>query len=336
MASPVRSARPIAISLGRDRRVVLREPLGTGASAIVHRAILESESKLRRAVAVKIFSRVSDEDERAFAAAIAEAAQRTACIAHPNVVSVLDVGIVRRAPFLVTELVEGVSLGRLLACYARRRVRPPLDVALFVAVEIGQALEGARTARDFDGVRLGVLHLGLAPSEVLLSFAGEVKVGDFELSLARGATSSIRNVGALETRLAYMAPEIASGEPGDARSDVFSFGVILRDLLVGPRFPRGVTSAEAVRLAREGYVHPACFRPDLPPELVAIVERALEIDPDARFPNAGAMGFELRRIALAMGVGDGRWFLARALQQELREETSEVTRELAPSQHPED
>jgi serine/threonine-protein kinase len=329
MPSPLRSAGSDVVALGDERRVLIGAVLGKGTSATVHRGILESESGLRRPVAVKVFAPVSSDDEAKLEGAIARTAQRAACIVHPNVVAVHDLGKHKGAPFVVTELVEGVPLPRLTSRYVERAVRPPLDVALFIAVEIGHALDGARRARDFHGVGLGVAHLGLAPNEVLLSWRGEVKVTDFELSLARAASSSVRNLREIKGRVSYMAPEVAAGDRGDARSDVFALGTMMREMFVGPRFPRGITSAEAVRLAREGYVHPVCFRPDLPPYLDAVLQRALEIDPEARFPHAGALVFELRRIALAMGVGDGRDFLRRTLQRELAEETSEVTREIA-------
>jgi serine/threonine-protein kinase len=328
MAAPTRSARTETLALGEKRRVALGTLVGRGTSAAVHRGILESETGFLRPVAVKIFAPISSDDEGAFDRAIARTAQRAACVAHPNVVAVYDVGKHEGAPFVVSELVDGVSLTCLASHYGARRVRPPLDVALFVAAEIGHALDGARRARDFHGIGLGMLHLGLTPSEVLLSFRGEVKVSDFELTLARAASSSVRNLSELKGRVGYLAPEVAVGERGDARSDVFALGIIMRELFVGPRFPRGIGSADAVRLAREGYIHPVTFRPDLPPGLGAIIARALEIDPDARFPHAGAMAFELRRVALAMGVGDGRYFLRRALQRELGGETSDVTREL--------
>jgi hypothetical protein len=94
---------------------------------------------------------------------------------------------------------------------------------------------------------------------------------------------------------------------------------------VGPRFPEGLSDADAIRLAREGYVRPLTFQPHLPPGLVGVIDRALEIDPDLRYPNACSMAFDLRREAFAMGVGDGRYFLRRTLEQECAEHPDEVT-----------
>jgi serine/threonine-protein kinase len=176
-------------------------------------------------------------------------------------------------------------------------------------------------------MQVGLLHLGLGPRKVLLGWRGEVKVTDFEASMARGASSGVRTLRAVGHRTATMAPEVALGARGDSRSDVFSLGIVLRELLVGPRFGPGVSNTEAVRLAREGFVQPIAFQPHLPETLVRIMLRALRLEPAERYPNASAMSFELRRAALALGVGDGRMFLRRALDREWGNDASEVTAE---------
>jgi serine/threonine-protein kinase len=176
-------------------------------------------------------------------------------------------------------------------------------------------------------MQLGMPHGGLTAREVLLSWRGEVKVSDFEVNTARGASSSVRSLRAVANRATTMAPEVAEGHPGDARSDVFSLGIMMRELLVGPRFPKDLTNTDAIRLARQGYVQPLCFQPHLPEALVEVINRALEVEPIDRYPNASAMAFDLRRITLSLGVGDGRWFLRRALDAEWGNDASEVTTE---------
>ena len=328
MAAPtVLHPRADLIEVGDDRRIRLLQLIGKGASSVVHQGLLEHRSGLSRLVAVKVFGTVSSEDADHVLANAARTASRAACVRHPNVVELYDFGQWRGQPYFVNELVEGVSLHGLLERYAEKSLRLPLDLALFIACEIGEALSGARTTRDHRGMQLGMLHLALGARKVLLGWRGQVKVTDFETSMAQLASSSIRNLRAVAHRTATMAPEVAHGHPGDARSDVFSLGVLLREMFVGPRFDRDVTNTEAVRLAREGFVQPMSFQPHLPDALVQILERALQIDPVDRYPNASAMAFELRRIALSMGVGDGRLFLRRALDRDFGNDTSEVTAE---------
>jgi len=315
------------IEVGDGKRVRLLQVLGQGASSVVHQGLLEQRSGLRRLVAVKVFANVASEDAEHVLELAAQTANRAACIRHPNVVEVYDFGQWRGQPYFINELVEGVSLHALLERYAAKSLRLPLDLALFIACEIGEALSGARTMRDHRGVQVGMLHLALGARKVLLGWRGEVKVTDFETSMTQMAASSIRNLRAVAHRTNTMAPEVAHGQVGDGRSDVFSLGVMLRELFVGPRFGRDVKNADAVRLAREGFVQPISFQPHLPAALLQVIDRALQIDPVDRYPNATAMAFELRRVALAMGVGDGRLFLRRALDREFGNDASEVTAE---------
>lgn len=322
------------IEVGDGRRVRLLQMLGQGASSVVHQALLEQRSGLRRLVAVKVFGNVASEDAEHVLELAARTATRAACIRHPNVVEVYDFGLWRGQPYFINELVEGVSLDLLLERYAEKSLRLPLDLALFIACEIGEALSGARTMRDHRGTQVGMLHLALGARKVLLGWRGEVKVTDFETSMAQLASSSIRHLRTVAHRTATMAPEVAHGQVGDARSDVFSLGVLLRELFVGPRFGRDVKNADAVRLARDGFVQPISFQPHLPATLLHVIERALRIDPVDRYPNASAMAFELRRLALAMGVGDGRLFLRRALDREFGNDASEVTAERPYSTSP--
>ena len=320
------------LEIGDGRHVRLLEVLGQGTSSVVHRGLLETSNGLRRLVAVKLFwSPASDEADEALARA-ATIASRAAAVRHPNVVEVHDFGQRAMQPFFVSELVEGVSLFALLERYVQKVRRLPLDLALFIGTEVAEALSGARTARDHRGLQVGMLHLGLGPRKVLLGWRGEVKVTDFETSMATLDSSGVRSIRAVTHRTATMAPEVALGAPGDSRSDVFSLGVLLRELLVGPRFARNVTSSEAMRLAREGFLQPMSFQPHLPEALVPIMTRALHNDPAERYPNASALLFDFQRIALALGVGDARTFLRGALDREFGSD-AEITSE-RPESHP--
>ena len=309
------------------RRAHLLAPLGRGSSSTVFRALLESSSGVERLVAIRLFGTISTEDADGTADRIATAARRNAAVRHPNIVELHDFGWRRTQPYFVSELVEGVSLATLLARYASTSRRLPLDVALFIASETAEALAGARIARDHHGRQLDLLHLALGPRKVLLGFSGQVKVVGFETSLATSASSSVRSLASVAHRTATMAPEVAMGESGDARSDVFSLGVLMREIFVAPRFAKAVSNHDAVRLAREGFIESVSFGPNLPEALATVIDRALALDPEERYPNANALASDLRRVALAMGVGDGRMFLRRVIEREWGNDT-EVTMEL--------
>lgn len=315
-----RPSRPVAdddatIPLGEERWVELERVLGWGDDATVYAASLRTAHGLARPVALKLFARTASEEREAVHARLVASACRVAAIDHPNVARVYECGEVDGHFFLVTELARGPNLGAFQDGFARRGRRVPLDLGLFIAAEVAEALSAARLTTGPDGVQLGVLHRALGPREVLLTMRGEVKVTDFEISGVRASTSSIRNLRGIGARLGTMAPEVVQGGEADARADVFSLGVLLRELFIGPRFPQGITSRQALRYAREGYVEPFSFQPNLPPGLVAAMERALAVEPEHRYPNATPLAADLRREAFALGVGDGRYFLRAALER---------------------
>lgn len=294
------------------RTLILGDVIGRGSLSTVTRGFVRGAHGLERAVAVKVFDALTADEDGA-PQRLREFARSVAGLTHPNLVAVEDLVLVDgNRPLVVTELVEGVSLSALCASYGATGGRVPLDVALFVGVEVAEALEAARTRSGRHGASTR-LHGGLSSREVLLSRHGEVKVSDFGLQSATSVASGIRSVSRMAQRAATMAPEIVCGGEPTPRSDVFSLGVLLWEMLVGPRFADGEGDPEILAQAREGYVHTGTFDPIFPSALRRLLRRAVDADPRKRFVHAGALGHELRRIALAMGVGDGRFFVRGAL-----------------------
>ena len=271
------------VDLGGGRKIELAEVLGRGEGSVVYAGVLSSAFGVRRRVAVKMFPSLSSDDAEVVAEALAVAAAKGACVEHPNVVRTYEFGFFYGQPHVVMERVDGVSLRTFLEHAVSGGRRVPLDLALYVGAEIAAALDGARTARGTDGVHLGLNHLALSASEVLLSWRGEVKVADFGYSSARAASSTVRSLRSVAKRVDTMSPEVARGRKGDARSDVFSLGLLVRELLVGPRFPRGMAHDEILSLARDGHILGRCIEPDLPGDLANILHRALQVDPDAKW-----------------------------------------------------
>jgi serine/threonine protein kinase len=318
------------IALPGRRKVTLLSELGRGASATAYRAILETDSFVRRPVVVKLFDLASSDEPDSALLALGRAAQRAAYVVHPNAVQTYEMALVGRShAAILTELVEGVTLERLVRGHARgergedapsqrfpKGKRIPLDLALFVTTEIAEALSGARMATTPEGSHAGIPHLDVSLHQVLLSFHGEVKLSDFALAHVALRGSRIRTIQSIPERWASVAPEVAQGRAGDARSDVFSLGILFREMLIGPRFGEDVSDADAVLHTRDGFVPPTFHELQLPPDVSAILRRALETDPSRRYSHATAMAYELRRVALSMGVGDGRMFLRNAIAEQ--------------------
>ncbi len=315
--------------------MTLVSELGRGVTATAYRGVLETDSFIRRPVAVKVFDLSSNEEPEAPLVALARAAQKAAYVLHPNAVQTYEMALVGRShAAVVSELVEGTTLERLVrgpggasGGGAGGPKRMPLDLALFVTTEIAEALSGARMATTPEGIHAGLAHLDVALHQVLLSFHGEVKLSDFGLAQVALWGSRVRAIQSISERWASVAPEVAQGRGGDARSDVFSLGILLREMLIGPRFSPDLSDAEAMEYTRDGFVPPTFHELQLPPAVAEILRRALERDPSRRFPHATAMAYELRRVALSMGVGDGRMFLRNAIA----EQTTVATIPPAPS-----
>lgn len=300
------------LALGDGRTATLTETMGAGEHSTVYRGWTEDAYRLKRRVALKVFNRAPVDGDAL--AKLARAVRHAALILHPNVAHTYAMGVGEDGvPFIVQELVTGCSLARLALAYARSKRRFPIDLALFIGVDVAEALLGARRVPTPDGTVLGITHHDLSPRQVLLSWEGEVKVTDFGLRAALPAGSGLRDMQRLIRRASYLAPEVLQGERGDAKSDVFSLGIMLLELLRGPRFPEGATEVEVLGYAKQGYVHIRVTDPILPEDIASVIARAVQIDPRDRYPHAGVFAYDLRRAAMAMGVGDGRSFLRQAL-----------------------
>jgi eukaryotic-like serine/threonine-protein kinase len=296
------------------RRLTVGERIGKGYHASVYRAVVGGAGGVQRVVAVKLFDVIGTDERERVLPSLARAILRAAAIRHPNVVEVYDLGLHRTQPFVLTELVEGTSLAHLMDFYASRGQRVPPDLALFIGIEVAEALHGAsRPVRDGMADGASCAHGDLAAREILLSRFGEVKVSYFGIHAAANASSGVRARASIAVRALTLAPEVAQGDKPDGRSDVFALGALLRYMLVGERFPQGIPDESVLTLATQGAFQPRLFGPRLPPDLEDLLERATRADPDRRLYDAGRFAYELRRAAMVLGVGDGRVFLRNAL-----------------------
>jgi serine/threonine protein kinase len=324
---PAESLAPV-LALRGERRLVIGEEIGTGSGGTVYVARLEQvlaggrEEVMGRVVAVKIIDRELARDPDTMHE-LRRAVRRLALVRHPNVVGVTDYFVAtfgdtgltaEPVPCVVEEFVDGMSLASFVARHEASGRRIPLDLALFIACEIAEGLAGARATTSADGVVLNMAHHNLGQRQVLLSWTGEVKVGDFGWRPPVGMVSGVRRTDRdIRGHLAHLAPEVALGSRGDGRSDVFSLGVILHEMLFGPRFRGTPTSQEMLGLVRKGIVDRPVASPLLPAPIAAIVGRALSADPRERPSHPGIVAYDLRREALALGVADGRMFLRSAM-----------------------
>lgn len=322
----IHPAMPGVLMTSDGRSIHLAEVIGRGQHGIVHRATIESSWGVRRPVAVKIFDVQPDEDHAELMRRLGRIVRRTACIRHPAVVQSLELDRMdgRRTvrPFVVSELVCGESLATLLSTWREAGLRVPVDFALVVMLRAAEGLGAAFFSDHVDGGLTSLVHGDVSPRQVLVSDQGEVKIGDFGHGSLRDHVSHVRS----RKMIACVAPEIACGLEADARSDVFSLGVMMHEMLVAPRFAKGTDMATAVQMVRDGAIHEGLLAPNLPPELRAIIDQATRANPLERYPHARALAFDLRREMLRMGLCDTQTCVRQAVVGwcEVRPATSEV------------
>lgn len=250
-----------------------------------------------------------------FADLLVREAKIAARLSHPNIVQIYDLGHQEGGYYIAMELLRGRDLAAALAHRPVGETPLTLPLRLWIASEVARALDYAHRAKGDDGKPLQIVHRDISPQNVLLGFEGEVKVADFgiaradEPGLGRGEDPRV-----LRGKYAYMSPEQARGEPLDRRSDLFSFGIVLFELLTRRRMFRGKTSAEALELLRRAELPPV--PDDLPlPELRAILDRALAPDLERRYASAAEIHADLQRSLASLGGPIGPTELAGAMQR---------------------
>jgi serine/threonine-protein kinase len=208
-------------------------------------------------------------------------------IRHPNVVSVLDVGTDERGPFLVMDFVEGVTASRMIRGVAKRGELLPVQLALRIVRQVALGLDAAHTLTGPGGEALGVIHRDISPQNILVGFDGAARLTDFGIAKALGQNQQKTTTGLLKGKVGYMSPEQLRFERPTQRSDLFSLGVVLFELLSAQRLYKGVDTVDvAQRILSEPVPDIYAVRDDVPPLLVELLFEILAKDPASRPANA--------------------------------------------------
>jgi serine/threonine protein kinase/tetratricopeptide (TPR) repeat protein len=232
-------------------------------------------------------------------------------LSHANIVQVFDLGRVidngsAPAYYIAMEYVAGLDVASLIKRTLRRSEALPVGLCLYVAAEIAKGLDHAHRRRDEQMRPLGIVHRDVSPQNVLLSWEGEVKVTDFGIAKARDIMEDRTNdskLGQLRGKYAYMSPEQARSLPVDARSDIFSLGAMLYEMIAGVNPFSAATPFETLRRVQAAEFPPLeLLRQDVPSELTTVVHRALTKVPDERYDNAGRFYEELLGYMYSSGT----------------------------------
>jgi serine/threonine protein kinase len=318
-AEPGKSPRS-ARTLGRYE--ILFE-LARGGMGTVYVGRLVGAHGFDRLVAIKRL--IPGEADAADVNALLAEARVSARIRHPNVVQTLELGEHEGTPFVVMQLVEGVSLARLLRTLNRRKEALDQDLAAWIIAQVATGLHAAHELQSPSGEPLHLVHRDVSPQNVLLSFSGQVYVADFGIAKVKDTEVKTQS-GVVKGKFAYMSPEQARAEPLDRRSDVFSTGILLYEALTGKRLFAGESPAETILRIVEGKVpSPLEKRPELSPDLAEIALMCLKKRREERFDSASALAAALRTVLRERGASVDQGQLAELLDALFAEDREKLT-----------
>ena len=293
-----------------DRYEIL-EKIGSGGMADVFKG---KDHKLNRFVAVKVLKDEFVEDKN-FVRKFKEEAQAAAGLAHPNIVNVYDVGDEQNINYIVMELVEGITL----KTYIEKKGRLTVKEATSIAIQVGAGLEVAHNNQ--------IVHRDIKPQNIIISREGKVKVTDF--GIAKSVSSNTNTSDAMGS-VHYTSPEQARGGYSDAKSDIYSLGIVMYEMVTGRvPFDGETTVVVAVKHLQEDIVSPRVYASDIPVSLEHIILKCTEKSPDRRYANVAELTADLKQSLVTPDVNFVKEILPDGAKTVAisREEVSKIKKE---------
>jgi len=279
----------------RFGQYILLEKVGSGGMAELFKAKKLGIEGFERVLAIKRILPHLSSDEEFIDMFIAEA-KLVARLSHKNITQVYDFGKIEQNYFIAMEYIRGKDLRGILKRCKEKNIKFLVPLSVFIAKEVASALSYAHRQKDSTGKNLNIIHRDVSPQNILISYEGDVKVVDF--GIAKAGAHSKTTTGVLKGKLSYMSPEQAWGKPIDHRSDIFSLGIVLYEMLTGERLFRGDSEINTLERVREAKVEPppSSINVDMPSTLEAKLLKALSKEVTERYQNASDMEADLGEI----------------------------------------
>ncbi len=270
----------IRIGMLLSDRYEILEKIGSGGMSDVYKA---KDHKLNRQVAIKVLKQEYSTDKNFVSKFWAEA-QSAACLIHPNIVNVYDVGNDQGVYYIVMELVEGITLKK----YIEKKGKLEIRESIGIAMQVCQGIEAAHEQK--------IIHRDIKPQNIIISKDGKVKVTDF--GIARAASSQTISSNAMGS-VHYISPEQARGGYCDERSDIYSLGIVMYEMLTGMVPFEGESTVQvALMHIQSEMVPPRKYEPMIPVSLEKIILKCTQKKPEARYSSVAALIADLRRALM--------------------------------------
>ncbi len=278
----------------------LLERINVGGMAEVYKAKAFGVEGFERLLAVKKILSSIAEDE-AFINMFIDEAKIAGQLNHPNIAQIFDLGKVDGSYFIALEYIGGKDLKTIFERARRLGEKVSIPRVCYFIMKVCEGLGHAHAKKGPDGNDLNIVHRDVSPQNVLISYEGEVKIIDFGIAKAQGKTSQTQ-VGILKGKFSYMSPEQVRGLHIDHRSDIFSLGIVLYELLTLERLFLGESDFDTLEKIRKVEMSPpSLYNPHIPKELEDIVLKALARSPDDRYSDSGEFAEALERFMRSQG-----------------------------------
>jgi len=325
----------------RFGKYLLLEKLAVGGMAQLYRAKITGVQGFEKLIAIKtILPHLSSEKE--LLNSFIDEAKLAALLHHQNVVQIYDFGTMEGSYFIAMEFLLGKDLRQVFGKSHERDLPLSNEHALYITNRICSGIDYAHTLKDFQGKPLNIIHRDISPQNIFVTYEGEIKIVDFGIAKA-ASQSTITQFGMIKGKVAYMSPEQASGRPIDHRSDIFSIGILLYEMVTGKRMFTGTDTLQILaKVSRAEFEPPEVAHSGLPPKIYQVLNKALMKEPEERYQSCGEMLADLEECMFQLSLRPTARRLSQYMKELFKEEIStegrmmqegavaEIDRPLAP------
>ena len=308
----------------RFGKYLLLDKIAVGGMAELFRAKILGVKGFEKIIAVKrILPHLCTEED--LVTAFIDEAKLAALLSHQCTIQIYDFGNIKSSYFIAMEYIFGRDL-RLIAKKCKEKGVPlPLEFSLFIVSKVCAGLDYAHGLKNYKGEHLSLVHRDISPQNVIVTYEGDVKIVDF--GIAKAATRSVKTqVGMIKGKVAYMSPEQAEGYEIDYRSDIFSTGILMYELVTGKRMFKGDTLLILNKVRQASFQPAEELAPDLPPKVFEILNRALARDREERYSSCGEMQFDIAECIREYGFNPSSTGLSRFMKDLFVDEIQEEHR----------